>query len=241
MAPKFFESIVSNRKFLADDVYEITFHLKNPLDIEFRAGQFVNIRVDDGKEKIFFRSYSILSPPKEKNMIKSCIKIIPDGRCSKWLSQIEIGAKVVFMGPVGMFAFNEKSKKEAMFVATGTGITPIHSMIVDQLEKGNASEMQLIWGFRYEKDIFYQEELKRLAEKYPNFKMTIIVSRPQEGWTGEKGRVTNFLEKNFTSGSLDPKRSQIYICGVEEMVQDAKDLCIQKGVPAEEVHFEKYN
>lgn len=241
MTPKFFESIASSRKYLTDDVYELTLHLKNPLEIDFQAGQFVNIRVDDGKEKIFFRSYSILSPPREKNIIKSCIKIVPDGRCSRWLSQIEIGTKVTFMGPIGMFFFNEKSKKETLFIATGTGITPLYSMIADQLEKGNTSPIHLVWGFRYEKDIFYQEEFFELAKKYPNFKITVAISRPQEGWTGEKGRVTDFLERNFTSGYLDAKRLQIYICGVGDMVQDVKDLCIQKGVPTEEVHFEKYN
>lgn len=240
MSPKFFESTVVNRIHLTDNVYELALQLKNPSEIEFRAGQFVNIRVDDEKEKIFFRSYSILSSPREKNIIKSCIKLIPDGRCSKWLAEISIGTKVTFMGPIGMFRFNEKSKKEGIFIATGTGITPLRSMIFHELEKGNASPMHLIWGFKFEKDIFYQEQFMELSKKYPNFKMTLVVSRPQEEWMGEKGRVTNFLEKNFANESLHEEKVQIYICGVGEMVQDVKDLCLQKGVPAEDVHFEKY-
>ena len=97
--------------------------------------------------------------------------------------------------------------------------------------------MHLLWGFRYKKDIFYENLFRELEKKYPNFKMTITVSRPENEWKGEMGRVTEYLEKKFP----DSANTQIYICGVGTMVLDVKNLCIQKGVPAEDVHFERYD
>ena len=237
MTPKFHQAFLKKRIRLTKDVYEFVFALKNPETIDFKAGQFVNIRVDDGKEKIFFRSYSIMNTPDENSIIKSCIKIIPGGRCSQWLENIPMDTSVTLMGPIGMFTFRETSQKNSLFVATGTGITPLYSMIVNEIQKGNKKPMHLVWGFRHEEDIFYQNFFEILSKKYPNFHSTITLSQSKENWMGEKGRVTDYLEKNFP----DSQNTEVYICGLGKMVLDVKNLCIQKGMPSEAVHFEKYD
>ncbi len=231
------ESILEKRIHLLDDIYELHFKLVNPAELSFRAGQFVNIRVEDGNPKILFRSYSIMSPPAEKTVIKTCIKLIPTGRATPWLTTIAEGTPVKMMGPLGMFKFNETSEKNTIFIATGTGITPLICMIEDQLEKGNTRPIHLLWGFRYEQDIFYTELLESIAEKYPNFTYAITLSRPEESWPGEKGRVTEWIEHNL----FQPENTQVYICGVGNMVLDTAALCEKMGMPKEDVHFERYD
>lgn len=248
MSPQFFETKLIEKKKLTEDVYEFIFEMVKPSEIDFQAGQFVNIRVDDGNEKKLFRSYSILSPPREKKVIKSCVKILENGRCSKWLEKSPIGTPVTCMGPIGLFIFKKNSAKDVLFVATGTGITPLHSMIIDELEQGNTTPMHLLWGFRYEKDIFYKKLFEKLSKKYPNFHLTLTLSHPEQKLTESrsigheqsapfsKGRVTEYLEKNFP----DSSNTQIYICGIGKMVLDVKNLCIAKGVHSKDIHFERY-
>lgn len=237
MPPVTISSILEKRIQLLDDIYELQFKLVNPAELSFRAGQFTNIRVEDGNPKILFRSYSIMSPPYEKDTLKTCIKVVPGGRATTWLSTVSEGSPITMMGPLGMFKFNENSEKNSIFIATGTGITPLICMINDQLEKGNDRPLHLLWGFRYEKDIFYTEWLESISKKYPNFTYTITLSRPEDSWTGNRGRVTEWLQNNITA----PTTTQVYICGVGEMVLDAAALCEKLGMPKEDVHYERYD
>lgn len=237
MPPVMITATLDKRIQLLDDIYELHFALKNPAELTFRAGQFTNIRIEDGNPKILFRSYSIMSPPYEKNILKTCIKVVPGGRATTWLSTTPEGSSITMMAPLGIFKFKEGVEKKTIFVATGTGITPLICMLNDQLEKGNTRPMHLVWGFRFEKDIFYAELLESIAAKYSNFTYTVTISRPEDSWTGEQGRVTTWLEKNLT----DAADTQVYICGVGEMVLDTAALCEKIGMMKEDVHYERYD
>lgn len=236
MPPQVISAKLTRRIPLTDDVYELQFELLKPQELIFSAGQFVNIKVEDGNPKIFFRSYSIMSPPSQKNTITTCIKLVPTGRATPWLTTVAEGTDMTMMGPVGKFTFHESAKK-TIFIATGTGITPLRCMLEDQLEQGNTSPMHLIWGFRFEKDMFYSDELEKLHEKYPNFTYTMTISRPEENWSGVRGRVTDWLETNLVS----PEQTQVYICGVGDMIDDSVSLCEKKGMSKEDIHFERYD
>lgn len=237
MPPQAITAVLSQRVNLTEDTFELHLQLQNPSELLFRAGQFLNIKIEDGNPKIFFRSYSIMSRPSEKNTLKLCIRLVPTGRATPWLATVSEGTTINMMGAFGRFTFNEASEKNSVFVATGTGIAPLRCMIEDQLEKGNTHSMHLIWGNRYEKDIFYIEELQALADKYPNFTYTITISRPEELWTGGRGRVTELLEKK----DIEPNNTQVYICGVGDMVTDTVSICEKIRLPAEDVHYERYD
>ncbi|MCX6733980.1 MAG: FAD-dependent oxidoreductase [Candidatus Peregrinibacteria bacterium] len=236
MPPQAITAKLTRRIPLTDDVYELQFQLLKPEEISFIAGQFVTIKVEDGNPKLFFRSYSIMSPPSQKKIISTCIKLVPAGRATPWLTTVSEGTDISMMGPLGKFVFHESPNKRSIFVATGTGITPLRCMIEDQLEKGNTTDMHLIWGFRFEKDIFYTEELDNLHTQYPNFTYTITVSRPEEEWKGSRGRVTDWLKANIAT----PAQTQVYICGVGDMVTDTATICEEIGMAKEDIHFEKY-
>lgn len=244
MAPQWYQGILVEKKPLTHDVWELTIELRKPESLAFRAGQFMNIKIEDGNPKIMFRSYSIMSPPRSASRLTTCIKRVPEGRGSTWLTTIPEGTPLTFMAPLGIFTFKEQTKnaetpeiRKTIFIATGTGITPLRCMIEDELEKGNRTPLHLVWGFRYQSDIFYEKELADLAQKHPNFTYAITLSKPDESWNGASGRVTDWLEKNLT----DAAHTQTYICGVGNMVFDTASLCKKKGMPKENIHFERYD
>lgn len=218
---------------LTHDVVEFIFEFKK--NCEFQAGQFINFKVDDNGEFPCFRAYSICSAPNGKDFV-ICIKLVENGRGTEWLNSLKEGNEVEFLGPQGKFLFEEGSKKHT-FIATGTGVAPFKSMIEDQLNKGNKSEIQLVFGVRSEEDIFYKEFFEKLEKKHENFKFHLALSKPSENWKGLKGRVTEALKEI----NIDTKNTTFYICGLKNMIEDVENLLLEKGVQKEAIKFEKYD
>lgn len=238
IAPKPFKGKLKSKILLAEDTYDFIFQMEEK--VEFEAGQFLYVTVNDGQQPPLRRAYSICSAPFEQDL-KLCIKIVPGGRATTWFLQLEEGAEIDFLAPLGHFTFKKESPREALFIATGTGLAPLMSMITEELNANDQKRMTLLFGVRHEEHLFYQEELKQLSEKHPNFIPVTTLSRPNsESWTGAKGRVTDWLEKNFAS-KFKAEDVDVYICGLGEMVQDVQKSLMEKGTPKEQIYFERYS
>jgi len=124
--------------------------------------------------------------------------------------------------------------RELLFVATGTGIAPIRSMLLANLERPNPRPATLFWGLRSQRDLYYQEELAELARREPKFTYFTTLSRPAPGWTGETGRVTRLVEERIAS----VKHLAVYLCGNSGMIKDVTAIIQRKGLCP--IHREKY-
>jgi len=93
----------------------------------------------------------------------------------------------------------------------------------------------LVWGMRYEKDLFWQKEFEELERKYKNFKFILTLSKPSVSWQGRRGRVTDVLKEMKIL-----KGAEFYLCGSSVMVEDCQKILVGKGVNEEKIHFEKY-
>ena len=136
-----FTARVLEKKKLTKDVILIS--LKVSKSFSFKAGQFITLMLEDGDVKKP-RSYSILSPPSQKEKLDLCIKIVKDGFASEIFKYAEKGMKFDLKGPFGHFTF-DKEAKENVFVAAGTGITPLYSMLMEYLSKSKKN-FTLIFG-----------------------------------------------------------------------------------------------
>lgn len=218
------------------DVIELSFETQEPFN--FQAGQFVTFKIAD-KTPPCFRAYSISSQPQQNgNTFENCLKVIPNGRGSNWLNSLKEGDKIDFIGPSGKFIFQTVPEKSVLFIATGTGVAPFRAIIKDQLEKGSAQKMTLLFGVRHEKDIFYKEVFEELAQKYPNFDFILTLSQPENpSWNGKTGRVTTHLE----TMEIIPENTDAYICGLKDMIGSVETILKAKGLSTEAIHFEKYD
>ncbi len=226
---------LSKRIEFTDDVVEL--HFESEDLFKFEAGQFVTFKIEDQVPPCF-RAYSICTCPGEnKNHFATCLKVIEGGRGSNWLNSLKIGDKLNFIGPSGNFTF-KNPEKNAFFIATGTGITPLISMISDQLKNGNKNQIHLLFGLRHISHIIYKDFFDGLVAKYSNFSYEITLSRPEnESWKGKVGRVT----KTLNECDLDPKNTDYYICGLKAMIEEAEEILKSKDVPEEAIHLEKYD
>lgn len=227
---------VTEKKELTHDVFEL--YLETEGSFKFNAGQFITLKIADKSPTPCFRAYSISSPPSNKNSFELCIKTIPNGRGSNWLNSLKKGDEVEFTGPNGNFTFSSNPNKTILFIATGTGIAPLKSIIENELTKKNSQPMRLYFGLRHIKDIFYKDQFEQLAKSHNNFSFDLTLSQPEdESWQGHKGRVTSVLEPL----KIDPENTEAYICGLNAMIESVHEILNNKGLTQEAIHFEKYD
>lgn len=231
--PETYTAIVSSVVNMAGDFYVVTLLLTNPSTIAFIAGQYVIFQIGPPKLR---HTLSIASSPKNSGAIEILQSVAPMGGGSRWLLGLKAGDTVQFLGPLGKFILEKESRYQKVFVATGCGLAPLRSMILDYLETGGKAQVLLYWGLRFETDLFWQEELEDLALRYPNFHAITTLSKPGASWTGETGRVTDHvIEKTPELPS-----SEYYLCGTRQMIVDMRGLLTENGVPPEQIFTEAF-
>ena len=218
-------NIIKKENLNIDTLY---FQLKKPANYDFKPGQFLQIFFENLK-----RSYSIFSKPSDQT-IDLCIKCLVGGEASEIFKNITVGENINISDPMGHFIINEDDI-ERTYVATGSGIAPIVSMLRTSLEDyEHKSKIYLLFGIRYEEDIFYIKELEELSNTYKNFSFDFTLSRPSENWKGNIGRVSTHLPSKIT----DKKNNQFYLCGSPDMVKDIRKLLIDSDVDMKNIKFE---
>ena len=231
--PKQYVAELSEVKEIAPEIKLFTFNMGE--EFKFKPGQFVIVEWEEGKE-VLKRAYSVCSSGKSKE-IKLCMNIVPGGKFTPKLNSLSIGGKIFMNGPHGFFG-KELSEldNEIVFIATGTGIAPLKSMLNSLFNRGFNKKITLLYGFRYAENFLFKEELEKLAKNHSNFELVTTVSRPKskEKWQGNIGRVTNLLDK-YSKQNID-----YYICGLGDMVKDIKTKLLENGIERTKIHVEAW-
>src|SRR5689334_8850385 len=155
----------------------------------------------------------------------SCSTASRGGRGSEYLFSLKLGDAVTFEGPQGSFHLHERTR-DILFVATGTGIAPIRSMLLDLVHGGYAGMARLYWGLRTQRDLYYEKEFEALTARVSTFSFTIALSRPAEDWEGHTGRVTGLVSEGVTS----VKGLDVYVCGNHAMIRDVTQMIRARGL-----------
>ncbi len=221
---------IFNEKFI-----QFNFELDEPHRMPFLAGQYVSIQVAENGDR---RSYSICSSPSLDHRFDVLVDISPQGAGSKFLENLEFGKSVDTLGPMGAFTIAQASDEtEIVLVATGSGISPMRSIILDQLhEKKDTRKLTLYWGMRYVEELFWQDEFAELSDAFPNFSFHPVISRASDGWTLCRGRVTDCISVHQDH---DPKTGY-YLCGNQPMIHDVLGYLEGKAIDKKYLHHEKF-
>ncbi len=231
---------VSDKYFVSDNekFLYIKFELITPDRISYQAGQYVSILINESGER---RSYSIASTSSDEHGFHLIVEINETGKGSTFFKNIQIGQEVEVMAPLGQFVVSEKEEgksEKLLFVATGSGIVPIWSMINDLLiNKGEKRAMRLHWGMRKEEDLFFVDDLNQLAEEHPNFVFDIVLSKPSDDWDLCSGHVQDCLRRDFTDGL---NGWEAYVCGKPEIVVDIVKTLTELMMNPENIYHEKF-
>lgn len=240
-----FRAKVSDYKQWSPRYQSLRLELVEPHRIEFTAGQYIMLKVSG---LVGVRQYSITSAPSMDHGIELLADVVPGGKGSMYLAGLKPGDTVEFMAPAG--AFSVKDEEQLLFVATGSGIAPVRSMILDLLvDKQDKRQMWLQWGMRYPEDIFWFDNFARMAEEYENFSFDVVLSKPPENWELCSGRVTDCLQRHYVEEegpdigqerTLNFAKIGVYVCGSKQMIDDVKGWLTKQGVATERIHHERF-
>ena len=135
MKPQEFQVKLQRRKRLNDKFYLITFRLIDPKTIKFQVGQYLSLRVSKTKRN----SYSITSLPNQAKQLQICVDVSPQGPGTQFITGAPLGAETDILAPIGKFGLSGQGRP-ALFVATGSGISPFRPMITEQLKQPGGAD-----------------------------------------------------------------------------------------------------
>lgn len=213
------------------------FKMPDTMEFRFQAGQFVMLDLPI-ESKFTNRSYSIASPPTHDNMFELCIVLKEDGVGTPHLwKNVHVGSKVKTAGPFGKFVLSPTHPGDICFLATGTGIAPLRSMLLRIIqEQIPHQDIYMIFGNRLEQDILYRKEMEEIQSLHPRFHFIPVLSRQSE-WNGKKGYVHDTVREIFGDGHP----ATFYICGWKNMVREARENLKNMGYTKPDIKFESYD
>lgn len=202
------------------------------LKYEFKSGQYVDIKPESitGHGK----SYTISSAPSE-DLVRITIK--RKGAVSSAIIDLNIGEKIFFEGPYGVF-YPEETMKSVVMLAGGIGITPFFSVIKDKIESSDKTNFTLLYSNKTKSDIVFNDDLSQMEKDNANLKIVHCITQESvvDGLC-EKSRINQEIVNKYAPASDD---RHYYICGSISFVSDMWRLVKSVGVPEDNIYTESF-
>jgi ferredoxin-NADP reductase/ferredoxin len=203
--------------------------------VEFEPGQFVELEIPGSGER---RAYSLANTSNWDGLLEFFIRLQPQGRFSSFLRErAEIGMQLVTRGPLGAFGIAEGSLRPRWFVAGGTGLAPMLSMLRRMAEYRETQAAHLFFGVNRESELFALAELDRLQAELPQLVVDVCVWQPQGEWQGFIGTPVDALREALAKASVQP---DIYLCGPPRLIDEAAKAAAAWGIPPARVFSERF-
>jgi NAD(P)H-flavin reductase len=190
----------------------------------FRAGQAAWIGRHGQPLK---KPYSIASSPSDlarTGMLEFLVGLEPDGEPGE------------VQGPFGGFRLPPVEGRPVLFVAGGTGIAPLRSMLHDLLGRADPPPIALVYSARTAEEMAFVPELRRLAAEGALDLTLTLTGRPPADWSGSRGRVSRAaLARHVTPG-----RTVCAVCGPPAFVDHVVRTLDELGVARDRIATERY-
>ena len=232
-----FETVVEVVEDLTYDIKLIRFKLIEPSTVDFKPGQFMQIKVP-GIEVV--RAYSLASDPSKKDYVEMMIRYVPNGQATTFVHKaLEVGDKITLTGPFGDFYLQENSDKPIICIAGGSGKAPIRSILFRLKELGMNRKVKYFFGARAVRDLYYTEEFNQLSKEFPNFEYIPALSEPlpEDNWQGATGLITDVLDRMIG----DLSNHEAYLCGSPGMINACINVLNKHDIKKENVYYDKFS
>ena len=242
---KFYPLTVAQVKHETRDAIAVTFAVPAELkdSFKYQQGQHLTLRAMIGGEDVR-RSYSICSAVQD-DLLRVAIKRTPGGQFSTWANEsLRPGATLDVMPPMGHFnvPLDPASSRHYLVFASGSGITPILSIIKTTLIAEPHSRFTLFYGNRASSTVLFRDELTDLKDTYlERLKLVYVMSREQQDIELFNGRITQdkcelFLRHWVRIEDIDVA----FICGPEDMMHGVSAALQAAGMPKERIRIELF-
>ena len=203
----------------------------------FTAGQAVMAGLADRPDR---KPYSIACSPaqaRESGCLELLVKVDQKGRAGRHLGGLEPGLAVAVEGPMGRFTLDgARSARRLLFVAGGTGIAPLRSMMHAALAWDEPPAIAVVYSARTPDDLVFRPELLRLhAESRIRLRQTVTRAAGSD-WKGLRRRI----DRELLAEVIEPSSTVCLVCGPDSLVQDVPAMLRELGVPPDRIRREEY-
>jgi len=212
----------------------------------FRPGQYFALGITvDGRP--LQRPYSTASAISETNALEFLVRLVPGGELTPRLWGLGAGDRVRLGRPKGLFVPDPGDSRRAVYVATGTGIAPLLSMLETGLADTDAWPANrrpvVVHGVARPDDLAYRARLAAL-HRTGRIRYVPAVSRPHDlasaGWTGATGRIDSLLPGLLADAGAAAGATVAFVCGNPGMTDAVCDALRAYGLPDEAIRSEAY-
>jgi propane monooxygenase reductase subunit len=151
--------------------------------------------------------------------------------------QLKAGDRLTLEGPYGNFHLRD-TDRPAMFIAGGSGMAPMLSLLRDMAERRDRRAVTFFYGARAKRDLFHLGELFDLVKILPSFRFAPALSEPAAGdaWEGAAGLITEVVAREMP----DAYGMEAYLCGPSAMIDAAIAVLARLGVSEHDIHYDKF-
>jgi ferredoxin-NADP reductase len=201
----------------------------------YLAGQAASLAAGSREE---LTPYSIASAPAETarhGSLEFLVKVDGSNRFGAIVDSLQPGARIRVQGPAGNFTLSGVSPATPLlFVAGGTGIAPLRSMIYEALDAGHTASLALVYSARTPDEFAYLDELRELANR-GDLALTLTLTGEAQDWGHARGRTgPAHLSDLVTTDTM------AYICGPPAMVKDLPVALMSIGLPRTRIRTEDW-
>ncbi|WP_205873695.1 FAD-binding oxidoreductase [Mycobacterium camsae] len=203
---------------------------------DFESGQFVRITVPGSEVR---RAYSPANVANWDGALEFYIRLLPGGAMSEYLiGSAAVGDELRVSSAKGDFALVENGFRPRWFIAGGTGLSPLLSMLRRMAEWGDTQPARLFFGVTRHTEVFGQDELRTLAATLPDLRVDTLVWQADPAWSGATG---NPVELAAAEAALLDEWPDVYVCGPPPMVDAAYAALTAVGIPGDQIHAERFS
>lgn len=188
------------------------------------AGQHLPLTVEINGVR-HTRYYSPCAATRRKGLLEIAVKRSEGGLVSNWLhDQLKVGDYLELGQADGDFCLKPVGQHQ-LFLAAGSGITPVLAMLRSLQQQGGGAEVSLFYYGRDARDMAYLPELEAMFSRMPRWRLQLALTGP----TGRDGALQGRLCPAHLSSLGELRQTQAIACGSFGFIQTVRDTLSALG------------
>ena len=226
------------------------FHIEDEYRSDWDNFKMWDLKASNNNEDVF-RAYSMANHPAEGNMVMLNVRIAhpppsqwdaPPGIASSYIYNLKEGDKVTISGSYGDF-FIKDTEREMLYIGGGAGMAPMRSHLFHLFHTLKTGRTVSYWyGARSLREMFYDNQFKKIKEEFPNFTYHVALSEAleEDNWNGYTGFIHQVLHDEYLNNHEDPTEIEYYICGPPMMLSACRNMLDSLGVEEEMIDYDDF-
>ena len=192
--------------------------VERALDINFKAGQFLQVTLQNNPQLKHYLSIS--SSPTEKCHLEFTKKL-SQSDFSKSMDALKAGDELKIQYPFGKFTLEDNPASKIAFISGGIGITPLRSIAKDVVDRDLGTDMVLIYSNRSIKDIVFKDDFSAMQKAYAKLRVAHVLCEAEPGFKCSVGYINASIIRNEVP---DYKERKFFLCGPPTMVEAMRKM-----------------